>query len=62
MFRSSWIGDFNDAYSFLQLLQSDFGINLTGYSNPRYDALLAERDPPARPRRAAARCSRRPSG
>ena len=42
VFRSSWIGDFNDAYSFAQLLQSDFGINLTGYSNPRYDALLAE--------------------
>ncbi len=42
VFRSSWIGDFNDAYSFAQLLQSDFGINLTGYANPRYDALLAE--------------------
>jgi oligopeptide transport system substrate-binding protein len=42
VFRSSWIGDFNDAYSFAQLLQSDFGINLTGYSSPRYDALLAE--------------------
>jgi len=42
VFRSSWVGDFNDAYSFAQLLQSDFGINLTGYSNPRYDALLAE--------------------
>ena len=42
VFRSSWIGDFDDAYSFAQLLQSDFGINLTGYSNPRYDALLTE--------------------
>ena len=42
VFRSSWIGDFDDAYSFAQQLQSDFGINLTGYSNPRYDALLAE--------------------
>jgi oligopeptide transport system substrate-binding protein len=42
IFRSSWIGDFDDAYSFAQLLQSDFGINLTGYSNPRYDSLLAE--------------------
>jgi oligopeptide transport system substrate-binding protein len=54
VFRSSWIGDFNDAYSFLQLLQSDFGINLTGYSNPRYDALLAEaiRQPDPARRRA----------
>jgi len=42
VFRSSWVGDFNDAYSFAQLLQSDFGINLTGYTNPRYDALLAD--------------------
>jgi oligopeptide transport system substrate-binding protein len=42
VFRSSWVADFNDAYTFAQLLKSDFGINLTGYSNPRYDALLAE--------------------
>ena len=41
VFRSSWVGDYNDAFSFAQLLQIDFGINLTGYSNPRYDALLA---------------------
>jgi oligopeptide transport system substrate-binding protein len=42
VFRSSWVGDFNDAYSFAQLLKSDFGINLTKYRNPTYDALLAE--------------------
>ena len=42
VFRSSWIGDYNDAQTFAQLLQSDFGINLTGYSNPAYDKLLAE--------------------
>ena len=42
IFRSSWVGDFDDPYTFAQLLQSDFGINLTGYSNPHYDALLAE--------------------
>jgi oligopeptide transport system substrate-binding protein len=42
VFRSSWVADYNDAYSFLQLLQSGFGINLTGYSNPDYDRLLAE--------------------
>lgn len=40
VFRSSWVGDFNDAYTFAQLLQTDFGLNLSGYSNPRYDALL----------------------
>jgi oligopeptide transport system substrate-binding protein len=42
VFRSSWVGDFNDAYTFAQLLKTGFGINLTGYSNPRYDALLAD--------------------
>jgi oligopeptide transport system substrate-binding protein len=42
IFRSSWIGDYNDAFSFAQILQSDFGINLTGYANPRYDALLSQ--------------------
>jgi oligopeptide transport system substrate-binding protein len=42
VFRSSWVGDYNDAMTFLQLLDSRFGINLTGYSNPAYDALLAQ--------------------
>ena len=40
VFRSSWIGDYNDAYTFAQYLKSDFGLNLPGYRNPRYDALL----------------------
>ena len=42
VFRSSWIGDYNDAYTFAQYLKSDFGINLPRYSNPRYDALLVQ--------------------
>jgi oligopeptide transport system substrate-binding protein len=41
LFRASWIGDYNDAYSFLQVLQSGFGINLPRYANRDYDALLA---------------------
>jgi oligopeptide transport system substrate-binding protein len=40
MFRSSWVGDYNDAYTFAQYLKSDFGVNLPHYSSPRYDALL----------------------
>ena len=54
VFRSSWVGDYNDAYTFAQLLQTGFGINLTGYSNPRYDALLEEatRQPDPARRRA----------
>jgi oligopeptide transport system substrate-binding protein len=42
VFRSSWIGDYNDAWTFAQLLQSDFGINMTGYANPQYDSLLRQ--------------------
>jgi oligopeptide transport system substrate-binding protein len=41
VFRSSWVGDYNDAYTFLQYLKSDFGINLPRYKNPDYDSLLA---------------------
>ena len=54
VFRSSWVGDYDDPWTFLQLLRSGFGINLTGYSNPRYDALLAEatRQPDPARRRA----------
>ena len=40
MFRSSWVGDYNDAYTFAQVLKSDFGVNLPHYESPRYDALL----------------------
>jgi oligopeptide transport system substrate-binding protein len=40
MFRSSWVGDYNDAYTFLQYLKSDFGINLPRYKSAEYDALL----------------------
>ena len=40
VFRASWIGDYDDAYSFLQVLRGGFGINMARYSNPNYDALL----------------------
>ncbi|HYL03535.1 MAG TPA: peptide ABC transporter substrate-binding protein [Steroidobacteraceae bacterium] len=41
MFRSSWVGDYNDAYTFAQYLKSDFGVNLPHYRSAAYDALLA---------------------
>jgi oligopeptide transport system substrate-binding protein len=41
VFRSSWVGDYNDAYTFLQLFETGFGINQPAYSNPQVDALLA---------------------
>ena len=40
MFRSSWTGDYNDAYTYAQYLKSDFGVNLPHYSSAEYDALL----------------------
>ncbi len=42
MASPAWIGDFNDAGTFLDLLQSSGGNNYGHYKNPRYDALLAE--------------------
>jgi oligopeptide transport system substrate-binding protein len=42
IFRSSWVGDYNDAYTFAQYLKSDFGINLPRYKNPSYDKLLGQ--------------------
>jgi oligopeptide transport system substrate-binding protein len=40
LFRSSWVGDYNDAYTFAQYLKSDFGLNLPHYRSAAYDALL----------------------
>lgn len=40
-FRMGWIGDYNDAYSFLELGLSYNSMNDSGYNNPTYDALLA---------------------
>ncbi|HYM43747.1 MAG TPA: peptide ABC transporter substrate-binding protein [Steroidobacteraceae bacterium] len=52
MFRSSWVGDYNDAYTFAQYLKSDFGVNLPHYESAAYDSLLkraaADADPKER--------------
>lgn len=40
--RSSWVGDYNDPCTFLDLFQSNNGNNRTGWKNPRYDNLLNE--------------------
>ncbi len=40
VFRSSWTGDYNDAHTFLSLMESDNPSNLTGYNNPEYDELM----------------------
>ena len=52
VFRMGWIGDYDDPYTFAELLHSAHGINDMGYNNPRYDDLLArasrEADPAVR--------------
>jgi oligopeptide transport system substrate-binding protein len=40
VFRAAWIGDYRDPYTFAEINASNHGMNDTGYSNPRYDALL----------------------
>jgi ABC-type oligopeptide transport system substrate-binding subunit len=51
LFRSSWVGDYNDPYTFLSVLRSDFGINLVHYRNPVYDQWLDRADSTADPTR-----------
>ena len=42
VFRSSWIGDYNDAHTFLSILESDNPSNMPGYSNEMYDSLMQQ--------------------
>jgi oligopeptide transport system substrate-binding protein len=42
MYRSTWIGDYNDPLSFLEAFKSDAGVNHSGYNSPQYDALLEQ--------------------
>jgi oligopeptide transport system substrate-binding protein len=40
VYRAGWVGDYNDAFTFAELMHSRFGLNGTGYANPKYDALV----------------------
>jgi oligopeptide transport system substrate-binding protein len=40
--RSAWIGDYDDANTFLSIFIGDDGNNRTGWKNARYDALIHE--------------------
>ncbi|WP_299376591.1 peptide ABC transporter substrate-binding protein [uncultured Kiloniella sp.] len=40
--RYAWCGDYNEASTYLDLLTSYSGHNVSGYSNPEYDELMAE--------------------
>ncbi|TFG87419.1 MAG: peptide ABC transporter substrate-binding protein [Chromatiales bacterium] len=52
LFRYGWIGDYDDPFTFAEILESNHGMNDMAYSNPRYDRLLArasrEADPAVR--------------
>ncbi len=52
VFRYGWVGDYNDPYTFAEILDSKHGLNDMAYDNPRYDELLLqasrEADPAAR--------------
>jgi oligopeptide transport system substrate-binding protein len=37
---SSWVGDYNDANTFLDMYLSESGNNRTGWKNPKYDELI----------------------
>ena len=41
LFHYAWLGDYPDPYTFLQLFTTGFGYNDSGYTNSRYDTLLA---------------------
>ncbi len=40
VFRASWIGDYNDAQTFLGTMESGSSSNLTGYASSAYDDLI----------------------
>ena len=40
VFRSSWVGDYNDAHTFLSILQSGNAANSPGYESDEYDSLM----------------------
>lgn len=42
--RSSWIADYNDPETFLNLMMSDNGNNQTGWKNAKYDELIRSAD------------------
>jgi oligopeptide transport system substrate-binding protein len=61
VFRSSWIGDYNDAWTFAEVLSGDFGINQPRYRSAAYDGWLARaaQTPDPAERRAALEAAER---
>jgi len=40
VFRSSWIGDYNDAHTFLSIMEGGNASNMPGYKNDEFDSLM----------------------
>ncbi len=40
VFRSSWLGDYNDAHTFLSVMQGGNAANMPRYANEEYDSLM----------------------
>lgn len=41
-FRAGWIGDYNDANTFLELFLGNSGLNDVGFNSPEFDSLLKQ--------------------
>jgi oligopeptide transport system substrate-binding protein len=41
VFRSSWLGDYNDAHTFLSVLLADSAANMPRYANREFDSLMS---------------------
>ena len=52
--RGSWVGDYNDANTFLDMFMSNNGNNRTGWKNPRYDQLIRDANSNPDPKQRAA--------
>ena len=61
VYRQGWIGDYDDPFTYLEILRSTAGQNDTGYNNPEYDRLVAASQTCARPARAHGAACRKPS-
>lgn len=52
LFRAAWVGDYQDPFTFLEIMHSTHGQNDVGYASTEYDALvdgsMVELDPRAR--------------
>ena len=62
VFRSSWVGDFNDAYTFAQLLQTQLRHQPERLFEPPLRRPAGRRGHARPTRPGAGRCSRKPSG